>query len=197
MADVPDTLDDEARAITRTRSRALGVALSLGLVALVAFVWLAARERPNPYPAFGREVNGLDQTYFDRYWGCALQGAAQGSLRTDAELRAQFHRRAGQGAKRYAAHLRDECAPKLADLEAKLDSLPTPDTETRQHVRAMKDAVAELRAGVGAYVAFLDALEGPYEIDDTTALLDAVARPWVAYKRALNDVNAAVRAQPR
>jgi hypothetical protein len=187
------SLEAEEKAMKSGKGRMLAVMI-LAVVAAVAglVLYMASGGEEEAYGTFGRNVNGLRRDHFDTFWGCALRGANLDDVRTNEDLAAAINQRATNGKTVYARHLRDDCMPFLADLEPKLLTLIPPE-DLADKLRELGAAVGALRSAVSAYVAYIEGLgDAPYDAEDASEHVTAVARGWYDYKRVHNEINRAV-----
>ena len=185
----PSTLADDEAALQRGKSGPL-IALAVIGVAFVAgaFVLLTGGDEARVYGALGRQINGMRQEHFDQFWGCAFPGANLKDIKSNAELATQLDGRASSSPAAYALHLRDKCAPKLAEIESKLDALIIP-IELKPDVDALKDASGKLRGSVSAYVSYLDTPELKYDADSAKVYIAAISRAWYDFRREHAAIN--------
>jgi hypothetical protein len=184
------SLELDERAMKKGKGRMVAGMVLAGVGAVVALAFYLAAGGESPYAGFGRSVNGLHQQHFEAFWGCVMQGHDMRRVKNDQDLRQQLHERAGRGRARFAAHVRDDCLPKLADLEPGLAALVPPD-DVAQPVRDMLDAVSRLRGGFSDYIAHLDGLdkEQPYVPEDAEDPMGRITRAWYDYKVAFGGLN--------
>ncbi|MFW5875892.1 MAG: hypothetical protein ACOCXM_04090 [Myxococcota bacterium] len=163
----------------------LAVVLAAGAVAL--YLGSGGDEA---YASFGKEVNGLDRSRYDGFWGCVMQGLDLDRIRSDRDLRNQLHKRAERGRSRFGSHVRDQCLPELAELEPGLEAIVPPEG-MGEPLRAMSDAVSRLRGAFSDYVAHLDGLEEeePYSEEAASDHVGAIAKAWYDYTMALSELN--------
>jgi hypothetical protein len=182
------TGDVDAAALHKGRGRMLAAMIVAGLVALVGLAVYMSSGDEEKYSTFGKNINRIDDRYFDGFWGCALRGKKLADLKSDQDLRNELHRRAENGGQRYGAHLREECMGALGELESRLNALIPPD-DLQPEVRDLVDAVERLRSAMSDYIGYLDRLEGAYDRDAATQLMTPIARAWYDYRKTHSAIN--------
>lgn len=187
------SLEAEEKAMRSGKGRML-VTMGAAVVAAVALlIWFMSPDATQQYREFGKKINGLDAAHFTPFMGCMLRGEDLRNIRGGAELRAELNLRAGRGGKAFGVYLRDQCSPKLADYEPKLEALiPPPDLS--EALRALTVAIGALRGATSEYVAFLDEHE-TYDVDAAKPAVDKVIKAWFDYKVAHRAVNDGVRSR--
>ncbi len=188
------SLEAEERAMKKGKGRMIAAMVAAVLAVVGVVVFLLLPNDGDAYEKLGRNINRLDAEHFDQFWACALQGADVAGFRNDGELRTQLNLRASRGGKRYGQHLRDSCLPKLADFGPNLQALIPPD-DLQAPLRDLVASVDALRGATSDYAGYLDGLEGPYDEDDATPQVTAVARGWYEYRVKYGAVNDAIRAK--
>ena len=183
------SLEAEERAMRKGKGRMVAAMVVAGLGAVVGLILYMSSGGDDAYAVFGRNVNGLDRQHFDRFWNCTLQGYDTALLKSDQDLREQLHKRAGIGRDRFAALVRDECMPHLADMEPALQSLIPPE-DMQPAVRDLVDAVNDLRGGFSDYIAHLDQVESyDREAAAATGPVGRIAKGWYDYRKTLSELN--------
>ncbi|MFW6050489.1 MAG: hypothetical protein ACODAU_04905 [Myxococcota bacterium] len=188
------SLEVEERALKKGRGRMVAGMAVAGVGAVAALVLYMASGGDEAHAQFGRQVNGLDQGTYDAFWGCVMQGYDLSRLRSDQDLRSELHQRAEQGRDRFGAHVRDECMPRLAELEPELERLVPPEG-MGPPLRDLTGAVKQLRGSFSDFVAHLDGLdeEEPYDREAASEPVGRIAKAWYDYSVALSELNARLK----
>lgn len=183
------SLEDDERAMKKGKGRMIAGMAIAGLAAVVAIVLYLASGGDEAYSSFGKKVNGRDQQFYDAFWGCVLQGYDLDRIRSDQDLRNQLNLRARNGRSQFGAMVRDECLPKLSELEPALASINPPEGMA-DPLRGLTDAVGELRGAWSDYIAYLDGLgDEPYGQDAASEHVGRIAKAWYDYSVALSELN--------
>lgn len=186
------SLEAEEKALKKGKGRMLAGMIVAAIAAVAFLVWYMSSGGEDAYGTFGRNINGYDQQYFDQFWGCSLQGVDLRNIRTNDDLRGEIHERAARGGPRYAAHVRERCMPKLAEMEPKLTALIPPE-DMAAKLTELNETVQRLRAAWGDFAGYLENLEGGYDEDDADEKVGQIARAWYDYSRTHNELNRSVR----
>ena len=186
------SLEDDEKALKKGRGR-MAFGMVAALVALAGALVFAMAGDPNEaYAAFGRNLNGLDRTHYDAFWGCVFEGPMDAS--DNREMAAELHERAGRGGKAFGAYVRDSCLSKLDEYDTGLEALIVPE-DLGEEVLALHEKVRAQRQSWAEYIAHLDALgEEGYDAEAARANVIAVTRAWHEYRRAYLDLNTAIGA---
>jgi hypothetical protein len=144
------------------------------------------------YRDLGKAINGLRQSAFDQFWGCALQGEDLRDVHNNTELIAKLDGRGRERGRAYAIHLREACLPLLEPIGPKLDTLIAP-PDVSASIQALKDANSKLRSAASGFISYLDDPELDYDEATARPHLDAIARGWYDYKKASSTVNDLIR----
>jgi hypothetical protein len=189
-------LEAEEKAMQGGKGRMLAAMIVAALLAVGAIVFLLISGGENPYGKFGQNINGIRQAHFDQFWACALRGADLTEVRNNDQLREQINVRATRGRARYGATVRDECLPKLSEVEPKLAAL-IPPVDVVTQVRDLSDATRRLRSGWSDFIAHLDGLTGDTQYDPEAAQREvaAIEKAWFDYRRVHTKLNDVVREQ--
>ena len=187
------SLDDDARAMKSGKGGMIAGAAAVGLLVLGGGAWLAFGGTPDVYGPAGREINGLRQSHFDAFWGCALPRADLRDIAGAEALLDAIDERA-QRPQAYAEHVRGECMVHLDEHLPPLTLLEVPE-DMRPEVEHLRASVEEQRTAWRALLEHLDRAESfDREDAETGRLLTAVAHGWFEYKRAHGALNTTVRA---
>ena len=174
--------DSEEAALKQGRG---GLFFGLGALCLALLVglWLfvSGDDEQRVYGELGRRVNGLRQSSFDPFFGCLLPQVNLADLKRADDLLTQLEKRARDGRAAYALHLRQECLPKLQDVEPELGTLILPE-ELREDVDRMRNATSLLRSATSALSSYLDDPERQYDEEAARDHLEGIARGWFDWK---------------
>jgi hypothetical protein len=189
------TMADEEAAMRKGKGGQLVILGGLA-VALIGglFFLMGSDDQQRVYGELGKKINGLKQSQFDQFWGCALDGEDLRDVKSNSDLMAQLDARGREKGAAYGAYLRDTCLPKIADLGPELETLILP-PELTQHVQAMTEANASMRAGVSAFVAYLDHPELDYESSQSRPFIKDTVKGWYDFKKAYSATNDVIREQ--
>jgi hypothetical protein len=191
---VVDVAEDEA-AFKRGRGPMLvGLLLAAALAALGLWQILSVGDDARVYGELGRKINGLRQSQFDEFWGCALDGTDLHELKSNTDLIAQLAERAADGGNSYAHYLRDECAGKLGEINQALDALIIPD-DLKSDVESLKEATSLLRNSLRAFITILDDPLHDYDPVLAKPRLDSIARGWFDFQTAHAAINKTLKAK--
>lgn len=187
------SLEEEEKAMRKGKGRMLA-GMILAVVAAVAALGLyLASGDDETYSEFGRNVNGLHQARFNKFWDCSFQGFPMAKVKNDQDLREQIHKRASVGKARFGRLVRDDCLPELAELEPGLTALIPPE-EFAEQVRELSDSVGSLRSGWSDFIAHLDGLgDQPYDEGAASEQVGRIAKGWYDYRRTHGALNAKLR----
>lgn len=184
--------DDEA-AMKKGKGRMIAGMTAAVVVALAALAWFTlGGEEKRLYSDLGKKINGLESKHFDGFWGCAFRGFDLAKLENNEVLQAQIELRSQQGGRRYAQHVRDDCLPKLAELQPELDGLMPPEP-IQPSVQRMADAVGELRSAWSNYIGYLDQKELEYDSAEAKPYITKIARGWYEFRKAHAELNEILR----
>lgn len=167
-----------------------------GLVLVVAAmvagaVYLLLPGDDAAYSAVGKKINGLDERNFDAFMGCAVGNRNLQKIGSNLDLQNQIFAASVAG-KRYGAHLREDCMPKLDAMSAELEGLLPPEPLQAQ-VGELRAAVDALRGAWSAYVAHLENLDGGFDADAAKKPVEEAVAAWRDYKVALSAINGTLR----
>lgn len=186
QGEAPSAIDEAD--LHKGRGRMLAGMIVAGVAALTALALYMGSGGNEAYSKFGKNINGFDQKYFDQFWGCAFPDYDTNRIENNEDLQNQIHGRARDHGATYGAHVRDDCLPKLAELEEKLQTLIPPDG-MKEPVRNLVDAVSRLRGGWSDFIAHLDGLEGAYERSAANGQVRTIAKAWYDYKKTFSKAN--------
>lgn len=189
-----DSIEAEQKAMKKGRGRMIAAMVAAVVLAVGALGLSMAFGGESPYAKFGKRINGLDQRYYDGFWACTLQGYDLKRLRSDQDVRNQLHERGERGRARFGAYVRDQCLPKLAELEPQLQAMIPPEGMAAP-VRSLSDAVARLRGGFSDYIAYLDGLQKDeaYDRDQASDQVGRIAKAWYDYGVAFAGLNKQIK----
>jgi len=160
----------------------LWAALGLGLAGL--WQLLSHGDEARVYGELGRNINGIRQHSFDAFWECALEGVDFRGLRNNAELTGWLRMLAEDaGPQDYAAHLREDCSPKLEPIAPRLAQLIVP-ADLSTDVASLQRTAAQLQTHLSSWLACLDRGE-----PDCAGALQGIARSWFEFQTAHASVN--------
>lgn len=165
--------------------------VTLGAIAALVLV-LASGDDTAPYRALGRNLTAEKTRLFDGYWACVLGGVERWPNNT--ELARLVHRRAEMGGDRFVEIVRDDCLPKLVELDSRLRSL-IPPQELRSGLERLITASRDLRGASSDYIAYLETLSHPYDRDEAQDHVRAITRAWYDFKQAYAELNEAIAAK--
>ena len=192
----PDpTLEDEERALKRGKGAMMAAMMAVPLLAVaLVLAWSLSDGGDESYRILGRNLNGLRQSRFDVFWGCALDGVNPATLRNNTELMTQLEQRGGGPRRRaWAGKVRDECLGHLDALERELSALIPPEALFPK-VTELKTTTGSLRSAWSGYIAYLEAVRtNGYDEAAAHEHVVAVARAWYDYRRLHAELNDAVR----
>ncbi|MBO6940537.1 MAG: hypothetical protein JJ863_36525 [Deltaproteobacteria bacterium] len=181
------SLEAEEKAMRGGRGGLVAAGVVAVLIIVAAVVALVMGDDNSAYETLGRNVNGAKGELFDGFWHCTFQNDLD--VRSNEDLMRELEQRANRGGKRFGEHVRDDCLPKLTELEPRLDVLIPPD-DMRPALNDVITATRDLRGAWSDYLAYLDALEGPYDEEEGHDRVVRIARGWFDFKhahKALND----------
>jgi hypothetical protein len=184
-------LDDEAKAFNQGKGRMLAAMIATLLAVVGGAGWYLAQDQPEPYGELGKQINGLRTQYFDGFLVCALPGKQVAEIKSDGELRDEFHSRAAAGA-RYATHLRGKCSTTLRELHTRLRALMPP-AKAAPLVTAMADSARKMTAGVDTYAAHLESLPAAYDKAAAQPEIESLVRGWYEFRKSHGDFNRLIR----
>lgn len=189
------SLDEEEKALRSGRGRMMAVMIAIPIVlAAVAIAYVMMTGGDEQYRTLGRNINGLREQHFDGFWTCTLDGADLRAIDNNNDLEAQIHLRAGSARRAaWAGHVRDECMPKLEELEPEIAILIPPE-EMASRLEELESATSALRGAWSGFIAYLlDLRDAAYDEGDARTHVMAIARAWYDYRRIHGELNAAVR----
>jgi len=190
------SLEAEEKAIRSGKGKMMTgmiIAVVAAMAGVIALVSLGSGD--DTWSKFGRNINGLRTEHFDAFWGCSLRGANLSDIRNNADLTTQINTRTKNGRARYVRHVRDECLPKLTELEPKLQSLIPPE-EMQTNLQELTSSVSDLRSGWSGFIAHVEGLgENSYDEDAASEHVLKISKGWYDYRRTHNEMNSVVRQQ--
>jgi len=184
------SLEAEEKAMRGGRGGLVAAGVVAVLIVVAAVVALVMGDDNSAYETLGRNVNGAKGELFDGFWHCTFQRDV--NARSNEDLIREIESRATQGGRRFGQYVRDECLPKLTELEPRLDVLIPPD-DMRPALNDVLEATRDLRGAWSDYLAYLDGLEGPYDVEEGHERVVRIARGWFDFKRAHKALNDAIR----
>jgi hypothetical protein len=188
-------LADAEAAMTKGRGTGLYVLIALAVVLLGGvFFLMGGNDEQRVYSELGKQINGIKQTKFDPFWGCALPGANLADLKSNADLSFQIDARAAEKGQRYGVHVREACLSMLADIQPTLDTLIVGE-DLKKPVADMSDAASKLRSAWSGLVAYLDDPELSYDAEVAKTHIQPIVRAWFEFKTAHGAVNKALKAK--
>lgn len=188
---------DDAAALRKGRGGSLAVMAGLGLIVIAGLVLLVGGDdEQRVYGEIGKKVNGIERAHFAQFWGCALQGENLADLRSNADLITHVGGRGRDRGRSYGVHVRDECLPKLHDINPQLETMIVPE-DLEADVEAMKKATSDLRGAWSDFVAYLDNPELEYDEDKASDYVNPIARGWYEFKKAHGAINKTIKAKLR
>ncbi len=184
------SLEDEEKAMKSGKGGLIAILGGIVVLAVGGLAFMMSGGDAEAYETLGQNVNGAKRELFDGFWGCVFQGDTDPANNT--ELASELHQRAARGSERFAEYVRRSCLPKLTELETRLRALIPPE-DMVQSVNELIAATETMKGGWSDYVAYVEALEGPY--DETTAAdkVSTIARGWFEFKSTIGAINRAVR----
>jgi hypothetical protein len=190
------SLEAEEKAMKKGRGPMIAVMALIPLLIVGVFIaYIMMTGEGEQYKTLRTNANNFRNEYFDGFWACALDGTALTSLGSNEDVIREINRRAGSEARPdWARHVRDDCMPKLEELEPKLESL-IPPPEMAERLNAIKQATAEHRTTFSGYLAYLDGLpnDAAYDSDAASQHTLAISRAWFDYRKAQIELNEAIR----
>lgn len=185
----------DGKAFHRGRGTQIAMLVAVVGAMLAGAVYLLLPGDDAAYSAVGKKINGLDERNFDAFMGCAIGNRNLQKIGSNLDLQNQIFTASVAG-KRYGAHLREDCLPKLDEMSVGLEGLIPPEPLQAQ-VGELRGALDAFRSAWSAYVAHLEGLEGGFDQDADGAKepVEAVVTAWRDYKVALNAINGTLREQ--
>ncbi len=168
-------------------------ALLVGVVLVAAGVIVAvvvSGGDKGPYEQLGRNITGPKRELFDGFFTCTFGRRVR--FQNNDEFMSAWHTRAAIGGRRFPPRLREQCAPRLSQLEARFEALIVPD-EMGAGVRQLALTVRDLRGAVEAFATRVDALQGPYDAEATNDEVRAIARAWYEFRVQYGELNTRIR----
>ena len=184
------SLEDEERAMRGGRGGLVAAGVVAVLIVVAAVIALMMGDDNSAYETLGRNVNGAKGQHFDGFWHCTFQGDP--TIRSNEDFVRELESWADRGGKRFGAHVRDRCLHELDELEPRLEVLIPPD-DMRPALNDLIQSVRDLRGAWSDYLAYLDTLEGPYDVDQGHERVVRIARAWFDFKTAHKTLNDALR----
>lgn len=189
--------DDDEKLMRKGKGRMLAGMIVAGVAALAGIIIYMVSGEDEAYAKFGKAVNGIDQQHFDQFWGCVFKGYDLERIKNNEHLRRQIHLRAERRPQAFGKYLRDECMPKLEEMDPKLTELIPPEElekplegMDKPPIPALVDATERLRSGFSGYVSYLDTAESyDRESDKVDENIDTIVRAWFDYKSAFGKLN--------
>jgi hypothetical protein len=190
------SLEAEEKALKKGKGPMMAIMIIVPLLIVGTFVgYILLTGEGEQYKTLRRNVNAYRTEYFDGFWACALDGTPLSGLQSNEDVIREINRRAGsQQRPRWTAHVRDDCMPKLEELEPKLQALIAP-AEMAEHLNAVIAATAAHRTTFSGYLGYLDGLaaDAPYDSEDASEHTLAISRAWFDYRKAQIEINDAIR----
>ncbi len=187
------TFAEQEAAMKTGRGRMLAGIVGLCVALLAGLIFLISGEdEQRIYGEAGKQINGLKQKHFERFWACALQGADLGRLKSNEDLLYQINLRGARGASRYGRQVREKCLETLGVLESKLTVLILPE-DLQADLAKLKQSAGELYGAWSAYAAYLDDPKLEYDEQTARPRLLKIARGWYEFKKAHASLNKTIK----
>lgn len=189
MAALKGTIADAEAAMRKGKRGMLVGMIGAVVVVVVGFVlFVGSSDEKRVAGEIGKQVNGIKQRHFDRFWGCALQGTNLKNVRSNADLESQINVRATEKGQLYATYVREKCLELLDEVAPQLDTLIVPEDLT-QDIATLRESVGKLRNAWDGFVRYLGNPDVEYAPEDAKRHVDGIARGWFEFKKAHGSVN--------
>jgi len=183
------TLSDAEAAMHKGRGGMIAAAVAVLVVLAGGFVFLVGGDdERRVYSELGKAINGSRSTDFDQFWACLLQGENLADIKSNEDLEAKLEMRASSAPARFAKQLRDDCLPKLQEIEPKLSVLILP-PDLKPSVASVITATGDLRSACSNFVSYLDQPELDYDEEESREKIKKIGRGWYDFRKAHADAN--------
>ncbi len=187
------TMADDEAALKKGKAGSLVIMGLLACALLGGLVYLMGGEdQARVYGDLGKQINGLKQSAFDQFWGCALQDEDLRDVKSNTDLIIQLGGRASHRGRAYGVHLRDSCLPELEPVGPALETLIEP-PDLEAPVQRLHDASNKLRSATSELIVYLDDPELEYDEAAAKPHLQAMARAWYEFKKAHGEINQIIK----
>lgn len=136
----------------------------------------------------GKSINRLKESYFDRFWGCALKGENILDIRSNWDLISSIQRRADAEPVAYGSTVKEKCITYLEDLLVKLDRIHTP-IQFQKPITQIVNSTRQLNVAWQGYIEYLIDPKMKYEHQRGGVILNKIAVNSYKFINAHNRIN--------